>query len=75
MAAIFVTYLNYKQLNNRIVIEVICFYNEYTAKKMNKLVIRQMTAMDMIKINQKKYYTLYDHLHKVQKQVDPIYNA
>ena len=75
MAAIFVTRLNYKQLINRIVIQVICFYNEYTAKKMNKLVIRQMTVMDMIKINQKKYYTLYDHLFKVQKQVDPIYNA
>lgn len=31
--------------------------------------------MDMIKIYQKKYYTVYDHLYKVQKQVDPIYNV
>ena len=31
--------------------------------------------MDMIKRNQKKYYTLYDHLYKVQKQVDPIYSV
>ena len=31
--------------------------------------------MDTIKRNQKKYYTLYDHLYKVQKQVDPIYSV
>ena len=42
---------------------------------MNKLVIRQMIVMDMIKRNQKKYYTLYDHLYKAQKQVDPIYSV